>query len=364
MGKRKTIEQVALIFKKRGYLLLSTEYKNNNVNLEYLCPKRHRGKMSFGNFQQGHNCAECSGNKKWTIKQVKSFLKREGYSLLSTEYGGTHSKIRYICPKGHIGESTWRQFRRGTRCSSCAGNRKHTVEYVRDYFEKEGYRLLSNRYKGAHCCLYYKCPQGHFNWTTWTAFQGGNRCSSCAGNKPLTISQIRNAFKKERYILLSTEYKNNRSRLDYICPKGHQNQTTWARFQRGHRCPECNEYKGERRLKKILEQIYPSMTIRCQDSLGFLRRQRVDFSVRDLGLAFEYDGEQHFRPIRFKGMSENQAKQRFKRQRKWDIQKNELCEKNEYTLIRVAYYEDLTVENVKSKIKEKEQENLHESVGS
>jgi very-short-patch-repair endonuclease len=46
-------------------------------------------------------------------------------------------------------------------------------------------------------------------------------------------------------------------------------------------------------LGEILEQIFPGI-IGYQDHLDFLGRQRADFSVRKLSLAFEYDGPQHF----------------------------------------------------------------------
>ena len=102
-------------------------------------------------------------------------------------------------------------------------------------------------------------------------------------------------------------------------------------------------------LGDILKQIFPGQT-RHQDSLDFLGKQRVDYSVRNSKLSFEYDGEQHFRPIDFSGKNPKQAEETFKLTQERDKRKNKLCRENGYTLIRIAYNEDLTLENVQNKI--------------
>ena len=58
--------------------------------------------------------------------------------------------------------------------------------------------------------------------------------------KKKTIEEIKQAFEKEGYILLSTEYINAHNKLDYICPKGHRHSITWSKFNTGRRCPKCS----------------------------------------------------------------------------------------------------------------------------
>ena len=59
------------------------------------------------------------------------------------------------------------------------------------------------------------------------------------GKKKKTLDEIKQVFEKEGYALLSTEYINNKTKLDYICPKGHKHSMSWDNFNRGKRCPEC-----------------------------------------------------------------------------------------------------------------------------
>lgn len=168
----------------------------------------------------------------------------------------------------------------------------------------------------------------------------------------LPFDFVKREIEKELgYILLSTTYERCDMPLIIQCSAKHIYQGTWSGFKRGYRCPECNESKNEKKLGEILVEIF-SDKVQRQDNLQFLKRQAVDFSVRSLKLAFEYDGEQHFRPVCFGGMSLEKATKQFEKQKKRDARKDKLCRQNGYRLVRIAYNEDLTLENVEAKIDE------------
>lgn len=67
---------------------------------------------------------------------------------------------------------------------------------------------------------------------TWVKYQ-----------KEHAIKFIRSKFEKEGYKLLTTEYKNNQQKLDYICPKGHRHSITWVNWQQGCRCLFCTTWE-------------------------------------------------------------------------------------------------------------------------
>ena len=110
--------------------------------------------------------------------------------------------------------------------------RKLTIEYIKEQFAKEGYELLSKNYEGCHNKLKYFCPNKHKHQIAWNEWKKGQKCPYCAGQGKLTIGFIRSEFKKERYILLTTEYENNRQKLEYICPNGHRHSIKWNNWQR------------------------------------------------------------------------------------------------------------------------------------
>jgi hypothetical protein len=128
--------------------------------------------------------------------------------------------------------------------------RKLTIEFIRTEFAKEGYKLLTKNYVNAHQKLRYKCPNGHIHSISWSKWQQGERCSYCAGQGKPTIEFIRSEFAKEGYTLLTTEYKNNAQKLDYVCLNGHKHNIIWNNWQQGERCYYCaiNETAAKNRL--------------------------------------------------------------------------------------------------------------------
>ena len=244
MGSKKlTIEYVREQFKERGWSLLSDEYINNKSKLNYICDKGHENNINWNNFQNGYGCPNCAGQKKKTIKFIREKFQKKGWILLSTEYKNAFQKLYYICDKGHKNNIVWNNFQQGHGCPDCVGMKKKTIEFIRKEFKKEGYKLLSDEYKGSKIKLSYICPEGHCNSATWNSFQRGDRCSNCYFMKiRKTIEFIKEEFKKINYNLLNTEYKNNRIKLDYICDKGHKNSIRWTNFKQGCRCPDCVDH--------------------------------------------------------------------------------------------------------------------------
>jgi len=352
--KKLTIEYVGQKFKEEGYELLSKEYKNAHIGLDIVCSDGHRESTTWNKFQQGIHCAVCAGNKRKTIEHVRQMFIKEKYTLLSNEYKNAHTKLFYICPEGHKGSINWSRFQRGNRCGECVGvvDPKRKLLMIKQCFEKEGYQLLANQYVNPSIKLEYLCPKGHRGMIRWNSFRQGNRCAECAGfvDPKIKIEQVRQKFAECGYTLLSDQYTHAHADLMFICSKGHKNHISWTNFYNlGHRCSKCWEPKSEKKLGEILEVLFLGK-VRRQDNLGFLGLKRIDYSVRDLKLAFEYDGQHHFFPTRYGNMSEKKAQERFITQQQRDQLKNKLCKKNGYKLIRIAYYEALTPEDVQRKI--------------
>ena len=117
--------------------------------------------------------------------------------------------------------------------------KKLTIEYIRSEFEKEGYTLLSEEYVNVETKLNYRCAKGHEHSATWHSWQHGYRCPYCAGKKKLTYKFINEEFNKEGYTLTSKDYTNNKTKLDYTCSKGHEHSIRWCSWNNGNRCPTC-----------------------------------------------------------------------------------------------------------------------------
>ena len=116
--------------------------------------------------------------------------------------------------------------------------------FVKNQFETNGYILLSDTYENAHTYLYYICNKGHKNKIKYNHFQQGKRCPTCSnkiiGNKLRhSYDFIKSEFINRGFILLSKEYKNANSYLDYICNKGHKTKIKYGDLKQGHGCKFC-----------------------------------------------------------------------------------------------------------------------------
>jgi hypothetical protein len=118
-------------------------------------------------------------------------------------------------------------------------SKKLTYEFVKAQFEKENYILVSTEYIEAHNKLDYICPKGHQHSIKWNHWQQRGRCPYCYGNIKPTFYKIKESFENYGYILLSKEYVNNHTKLNYRCPKGHEHSIGWNDWRGSHKCPTC-----------------------------------------------------------------------------------------------------------------------------
>ena len=116
----------------------------------------------------------------------------------------------------------------------------HTHSYIKKEFSQKGYTLLEKEYKGAHSKLTVLCTKGHRVFLTYQKFKQGRRCKFCNQSR-IYFEDIRSSFDKEGYVLLSNEkdYKSSKSKLDFICPRGHKHGISWSHWKMGSRCRYC-----------------------------------------------------------------------------------------------------------------------------
>ena len=88
-------------------------------------------------------------------------------------------------------------------------------DFVKEQFEKEGYKLLSKEYVNVRRKLEYMCLKGHRHKITYGDWYRGRRCRFCseeirASKRRLDFNTIKMSFENEGFILLTTKdiYKN------------------------------------------------------------------------------------------------------------------------------------------------------------
>ncbi|MFY1047322.1 hypothetical protein [Chryseobacterium sp. GP-SGM7] len=99
---------------------------------------------------------------------------------------------------------------------------------------------------------------------------------------------------------------------------------------------EVGSYVMEKHLLQLVTKEFPNYTIISQHSPKWLQGQRFDIFIKELNVAIEYNGIQHFKSIDFFGGDEGLAKTQF-----LDTQKRERSLKNGVKIFNIDYDQDL-----------------------
>ena len=103
---------------------------------------------------------------------------------------------------------------------------------------------------------------------------------------------------------------------------------------------------SETMLYNIVKQIYEGREVLRHYRPSWLHGLELDIYVPDLQIAFEYQGQQHFFPIEAWG-----GEDALRRLQARDERKRQICKQRGVTLITVDYFEPLTEEHIREKIR-------------
>ena len=124
---------------------------------------------------------------------------------------------------------------------------KHTYDEVAEMFEARGFILLSKEYKDALTPLDYVCSCGNQAKIRLSKLKIGQKCAACglgSGNR-INLEFAQWWYKREGCELLATEFHGSGStvKLPYICSCGRPAATSWKSFRQGSRCEYCAKVK-------------------------------------------------------------------------------------------------------------------------
>jgi uncharacterized protein (DUF1330 family) len=285
----------------------------------------------------------------WSIKNDKDPFQ---YSY------GSDNVVWWICEKGHEWETTIssRTSKSKTGCPYCSGKllcHENCLESVYPeiasewHHIKNGDLLPMNVSKSAKIVVWWRCTKGH----EWQATV--NDRTSKLSNCPFCVNRracIDNCL-QTLYPEISKEWDYNKNSLTpynvtprsgkkvwWICSKcNHGWKTTVQIRTLGRGCPQCNESKGEKKVREYLTEN--KINFITQFEFNDLRGiggncLRFDFAVllkNKLILLIEYDGEFHFKKFYdddgYEIITEH------------DKRKNQYCQQNNISLLRIPYWE-------------------------
>jgi hypothetical protein len=272
------------------------------------------------------------------IKLAKE-IHGEKYDYSLVNYNGTHVKIKIICPEHGEFEQTPNSHKRGNGCSKC----KNVYNYSTDEFIEKANFKHNNKYD--YSLVNYKtnknkitiiCPKhGEFKQKGDHHLRGVG-CPECKNVKNKNTDKFIKDAKEihsEKYNYSYVNYINNKTEVKIICPKHGEFKQTPNHHLRGEGCPTCSESKGENKIRIFLEK----------NNLKYLKQKRFkecknkyslpfDFYLPEQNICIEYDGIQHFKPIKAFGGQKSFDKLKIN-----DNIKDSFCKKENIKLVRISY---------------------------
>jgi rubredoxin len=233
--------------------------------------------------------------KKLLFNYVKNFINNLNYTLISETYENVANNLTIKCNKNHIFKASFNKLQQGRRCPVCSGKQKHTFEYVKNFIEKCGYKLLSTEYTGNHDKLKVQCPEKHIYTPSLHDFKLGYRCPVCSRKQKHSFKQVKEYIEKYEYKLLSTEYVNANKKLKLLCPNNHIYNVSFSSFKNGlYRCPKCNGRGSSNPEKEVITYIKSIYNGIVNENVWFLvknpitgKKLEIDIFLPEINKAIE-----------------------------------------------------------------------------
>ena len=180
--RKLTIEEMRQLASQRDGKCLSTVYEASYVDLEWECKNGHRWFAPPKSVKQGYWCNQCVVNsRKKSIEDMHVLAKKKGGKCLSTQYVNSGTHLLWECRKGHQWCAIPHAINGGTWCPFCAHVRPHTLEDLRELAKTRDGQCLATEYVNSKTKVLWQCNQGHQWWAVFGSIKHQKTwCPICA----------------------------------------------------------------------------------------------------------------------------------------------------------------------------------------
>jgi hypothetical protein len=242
---------------------------------------------------------------------------------------------------------------------------KHSFEDVKNAFAKTDYILISDEedFKDmATNSLKYICPKHEHKGIQTISLchlESGRGCYWCGreitenarrtGYNKDKIEQDKQLCKDKNFEYIETKTINGRICIGFICNEHKEAGVQYMRRGNMNRdniigckyCVDKKKYKfskGEKRIENYLQHnnysyIKQYIFDDCKDKNAL----PFDFYLTNQNIIIEFDGQHHYKPVTFNGISYEEATRNYETTVYHDKIKNNYCFENNIKIIRIPY---------------------------
>lgn len=332
------------------------EYINYQTKICIICPIHGEFYKRINHlFKNGELCHQCSKEKHF-IEKKRQFIQEakaiygDKYDYSKVEYKGNKVKVCITCPthgKFWVVPTNHVSKHNKCGCPKCSKkgsgeNGKLTLEEFIErakkvHGDKYDYSKVNYVNNSTKVCII--CPiHGEF-WQTPNSHLHGKGCRKCG------VEYLKNKFigstegfiekaKKvhgNKYDYSKVKYKGAKEKVCIICPVHGEFWQAPTNHLAGSGCLLCNRTKNENIIGDYLNNN--NIFFEREKRFKWLGNQRIDYFLPYFNVGIEYQGEQHFHPVKHFG-----GEKRYKDQLERDARKKKLCEEHNIKLFYISFY--------------------------
>jgi hypothetical protein len=285
--------------------------------------------------------------KKLTFEIINERLKNRNIKMIG-QYKNCNTHTKFLCltptcnniwetkPGNVIGVCQ-------SGCPECSiYNHTVTNKTIDEKFSLLNIERLSE-YQGMNKIMTVKCKLDNHEWETRPGdiLNSGNGCPECSIRNKFRTNEYIDEFIKNKSFIRISNYTDTFTPVRWKCKlDNHEWETKFIEIRRGSGCPACKN-KTEKHIRNIIVNEYKILDLKCQYTIyGNNREYDIDFYFERGGnkIAVEYDGEQHYKPVRFGGISLIQAQENYAKQIIRDSQLKKLCNQYNIHLLNIPFW--------------------------
>ena len=329
MPTKLTLEDCIQKAKEKGGECLEKCYIDNHFKMRWKCYNEHTWKNSFKQVKNGVWCKECV--KLDFYKKCKKIAKEKGGECLEDFYYNNRVKMKWKCKNNHIWHKRFCDIKEGSWCNECI-KLKFLKECKNIAKNNEG-KCLENIFIDHAVKMKWKCKNNHTWNASFTYIKQGNWCKECS---KISIKDCQEYAKNKGGECLENIYVNILVKMKWKCKNNHTWKVNFSNIKYHNTwCPKCANSRTENLIRTIFEEkfntLFPSVR---PDFLKYKRNLELDGYNEELKIAFEYNGQQHYKHTPFfhkKGIHQ------FNEQQKRDQFKKDKCHELGIKLIIIPY---------------------------
>ena len=281
--------------------------------------------------------------KNETNKKIIQHFGKYNQSVKLVKRENRKIKLELVCKNNHTRKISWKP--KLSECTLCKTNNKKILKInkIKNHIHNKGGILISFNKNVSR--LNIECKNNHKWDVSYTnLIHQDTWCPKCFKQE-----RYSNRLEKVNTLIMNNNgnlLKENGEKIVVKCKFNHVWKTTKQIIIANSWCPICSCGTSEQICRSILENMFNTSfektRLEALRSTKTNKKLELDGYSKELNLAFEYNGPQHYKPI--------YGKELLLKVKQNDLMKRKLCKDNKINLLTIKHEKNIGFDIIKKSI--------------